>query len=56
MSELVTRTEADTYTMISMDDGKANALSFEMFEAITAHFQPPTLEEGFELVRHESQA
>ena len=34
MSELVTRTEADTHTLITMDDGKANALSFDMLEQI----------------------
>ncbi len=36
MSELVTVQEHDTHLLISMDDGKANALSFDMFEALNA--------------------
>ncbi|WOJ97228.1 crotonase/enoyl-CoA hydratase family protein [Congregibacter brevis] len=36
MSELVTIEENEAYTMITMDDGKANALSFAMFEAVNA--------------------
>jgi len=36
MSELVSVSEADAYVLITMDDGKANALSFDMFTAINA--------------------
>ncbi len=36
MSELVTVQEHDTHLLIRMDDGKANALGFEMFEAMNA--------------------
>ncbi|MFT4767906.1 MAG: enoyl-CoA hydratase [Glaciecola sp.] len=34
MSELVTVNEEESYVLLSMDDGKANALSFAMFEAL----------------------
>ena len=36
MTELVTVQESDAYTLLTMDDGKANALSFAMFDAINA--------------------
>lgn len=36
MSELVTVSEAESYVLLTMDDGKANALSFDMFTAINA--------------------
>ncbi|MDA8961795.1 crotonase/enoyl-CoA hydratase family protein [Congregibacter sp.] len=36
MSELVTVSEEESYVLLSMDDGKANALSFAMFEALNA--------------------
>lgn len=34
MSELITVTEEENYCLIQMDDGKANALGFAMFEAL----------------------
>ncbi len=34
MSSLVTFTEEEQYCLVQMDDGKANALSFAMFDAI----------------------
>ncbi|MEM8547888.1 MAG: crotonase/enoyl-CoA hydratase family protein [Pseudomonadota bacterium] len=34
MTDLVSVAEHDTHTIITMDDGKANALSFAMFEAV----------------------
>ena len=36
MTDLVTVREEDAYVLLSMDDGKANALSFAMFEALNA--------------------
>ncbi len=36
MSELVTFSEEESYCLLHMDDGKANALGFDMFEAINA--------------------
>ena len=36
MTELVQFTEEQHYSLIAMDDGKANALSFEMLDAINA--------------------
>lgn len=36
MSDLVTVTEKDTHVLLTMDDGKANALSFDMFDALNA--------------------
>lgn len=36
MSDLLTITEEATHCLITLDDGKANALGFEMFEAISA--------------------
>ncbi|EAQ98299.1 crotonase/enoyl-CoA hydratase family protein [Congregibacter litoralis] len=36
MTELVTTQENEHYTLITMDDGKANALSFDMFDALNA--------------------
>ncbi len=36
MTELVTLQEHDTHVVIVMDDGKANALSFDMFSAVNA--------------------
>jgi enoyl-CoA hydratase len=36
MSTLVQVSEHDTHTMVTMDDGKANALSFDMFDALNA--------------------
>lgn len=36
MTSLVQITENDTHTLLVMDDGKANAMSFEMFEALNA--------------------
>ena len=36
MSDLVTLTESESQVWLTMDDGKANALSFEMFDAINA--------------------
>ncbi len=36
MSDLVTATETDTHILLTMDDGKANALGFAMFEALNA--------------------
>ncbi|EED32257.1 enoyl-CoA hydratase/carnithine racemase [gamma proteobacterium NOR5-3] len=36
MPELVTISEEESYVMLTMDDGKANALSFAMFEALNA--------------------
>ena len=34
MSQLATFAEEDLYSLITLDDGKANALGFAMFEAI----------------------
>lgn len=36
MSQLVIVTEEDLYTLVQMDDGKANALSFAMLEQLNA--------------------
>ena len=36
MSELVHFTEHDTHGLLAMDDGKANALGFDMFEGLNA--------------------
>jgi enoyl-CoA hydratase len=36
MSELVTVTEEEHYTLVAMDDGKANALSFDMLQQVNA--------------------
>lgn len=36
MTELVTVTEHDTHLQLAMDDGKANAMSFAMFDALNA--------------------
>ena len=36
MSDLVTMTEYDTHLQLAMDDGKANAMSFAMFDALNA--------------------
>ncbi len=36
MSDLVTYSEEEHYCLLQMDDGKANALSFDMFEALNA--------------------
>ena len=36
MTDLVTVTEKDTHILLTMDDGKANALSFDMFAALNA--------------------
>ncbi len=36
MTELVTVQEHDTYVLLKMDDGKANALSFDMLAAVNA--------------------
>lgn len=36
MSDLVTVHEEESYVLLTMDDGKANALSFAMFEALNA--------------------
>ena len=35
MSSLVTVNQSENYTTLSMDDGKANALSFAMFDALS---------------------
>lgn len=34
MSNLVTLSASDTHTLVTIDDGKANALSFDMFDAL----------------------
>ena len=36
MTDLVTVSEHDTHIQLTMDDGKANAMSFAMFEALNA--------------------
>ncbi len=36
MSDLVTVAESDSHLLLTMDDGKANALGFAMFEALNA--------------------
>ncbi len=38
MSELVTTTDKEHYTLIAMDDGKANAVSFDMLQQLNAAF------------------
>lgn len=38
MSELVTLDSQDTHILITMDDGKANALGFDMLDALNAAF------------------
>ena len=36
MSELASVDIQDTHVLITMDDGKANALGFDMFDAVNA--------------------
>ena len=42
MSQLATFTEEELYSLIALDDGKANALGFAMFEAVNAALQDVT--------------
>ena len=36
MSQIVTYAEEDKYSLIKMDDGKANAIGFDMLEQLNA--------------------